>query len=62
MKKGTLEVVQACLHCIISRTAEKILWLLSTALSVKRSNGVEHLGLLYIGKSLAKDLTYLLLM
>lgn len=56
------EFVQLCIHCIVSRTGDRIPRPLSAALHGQRPNELVHLDSLYMGQSDTRNLTYLLLM
>lgn len=55
------ESTQSCIHCIISRTGERIPRPISTVLHGTRSDEVVHVDFLYMGTAGGCDLKYELL-
>lgn len=56
------EFVQGCIHCIISRSGERVPRPLASALHAQKPNEVVHMDFLYMGPSTKDELKYILIL
>lgn len=60
MCKDTCEMVQACIHCVIAYTRDRISRPLATALHGEKPNEIFHMDFLNMGKYNKGDMKYVL--
>lgn len=61
MKDGIKEFTQACIHCLVFQTGERIPLPLTTALHGEGPNKVVHADFIYMGMARKSKLKYLLI-